>query len=69
MTKYEFIKEEHFGSPDWYYTKKDGVYVSDSGHSDYQRALDKYNHIVNKGELKKIAVLQTTEKEEDQDND
>jgi len=64
MTKYEFIKEEHFGSPDWYYTKKDGVYVSDSGHSDYQRALDKYNHIVNKGELKKIAVLETIEKEE-----
>ena len=66
MTKYEFIKEEHFGSPAWYYTKKDGIYVTDSGHSDYQRALDKYNHIVNKGELKKVEVLQTTEKEENE---
>ena len=44
----------------------DGIYVTDSGHSDYQRALDKYNHIVNKGELKKVEVLQTTEKEENE---
>ena len=41
-------------------------FYSDSGHSDHQRALDKYNHIVNKGELKKIAVLETIEKEENE---
>lgn len=69
MANYEFIKEVNFGSSDWYCTKKDGKFVSDSGHSDYQRALDKYNHIISHGQLVTAEVLLSTEIEEDQDND
>lgn len=69
MANYEFIKEVNFGSPDWYYTKKDGVYVSDSGHGDHQKALDKYNHIINHGQLVTTEILLSTKIEENQDND
>jgi hypothetical protein len=69
MAKYQFIKETHFGSHDWHYTRKDGDYVSDSGHSDYQKALDKYNYIIGHGQLKTTEVLLSTEIKEDKDND
>lgn len=65
MANYEFIKETNFGSPDWYYTKKDGYYLSNSGDNDYQKALDKYNYAINQGQLKNIEVLLSTEINED----
>ena len=61
MAKYEFVKEIKINGMVFYYTKKDGAYVSDSLSSDEQIARDTFNRIVEGGSATTNIILETRE--------
>lgn len=66
MAKFEFMKESKHNRRDWYYTKKDGVNIDNSGDYDYEKALEMYELLISGGSLDTInTILKTHELNEE----
>ena len=62
MAKYELVKETKPNGAIFYYTTKDGLYVDSSLSSDYNKALEFFNIIKERGSIvPKVEVLESVE--------